>query len=203
MKHCLYLLLALCSTGCLHLHQEFVLADDNTGTFTVTGSVPKSLYETHAAQSRWTTWFDPATMGAICARHPAIELEACRVFQRNEMYFLRLEGKMIDAQSALASDILGGYSLRFEKDKTMSITLDLEGPKNVPDAPIWSPEKSTSTHIRRLTEGLRLDLTIHAPKRVISTTAPFKKGKAVRWVLDANKDPSFLENPPEIRLVAQ
>ena len=200
--HILIALAALFCSGCVDLRQEIVLHEDNTGTFTVTGAIPAGVYRTHAQDSRWTQWLDPGTMGAICSEEPSIELDTCRVFQRDGKYYLRLEGKMKDAKAALATTILGGFKV-VTTAEGMEITLDLPGPEKTPDAPVMAPHKPTAKHIESLVAGMRLDLTIEVPNEVIATSAPFKRGKAVRWVFDANKDPAFLHTPPQIRLVAR
>ncbi len=188
---------ALGLSGCLTLHQEIVLDDDGGGTFAVQLSVPDAVYRAFLSKpatpalASWARCFD-AEAGARAYREAkGIELTAYRVFERDNRHYVDVRGKLTDARAGLASGVLGAWTLTGEADGTQTLAATL---------PAGASSDTDAADLAAAFAGMKLDLEVRVPGKVIATTAPNRKGSVVTWLFDVDADPGFLKEPPRLEV---
>lgn len=178
--------------GCLELHQELVVEDDNTGSFAIRAALPSELYNTWLsaptteATAGWARFFDVDRGSALFNAQPSIDLQSYRVFEKDDQLHLQIRGELTDLKQALASGLLGKWSLNSGQDGQQVLSWRAGEHGHV---------QGTDAQLRSLTRDLRLTLKVTTPRTIVSTTAPSSSRRSATWRIDATSGLEHLRQP--------
>jgi len=206
-------LAALClflAGGCVHLEQEIRINRNGAGTVKYHYSVAAELVEALANGQRtiekWqglSPGTDPAGLNWFLSKSAAeqhfsgsgITLERYRTLEKGGRRHVWVTVFVKDMRRGLGTGKFGSFSLKRVEDGEVLFAADL-APEGA-GAPLSVEELS---RLRELCSDLRLALTVKAPSRIMTTSAPAFSGTSATWVFDPAEDVSCLRRPPVIDL---
>ncbi len=174
-------------TACVEMKQSISVHKSGRGEFSIFLSVPQNAYKDLVQNDpQLARFFDPQLGSAWFNEADGIKITKYRVHGLDDdRKYVNIEGMISDVEKALASGKLGAF--RLQKDgKKRRIQLALK-----------APEKSDDS-IRKLAKGVKLELAIEVPGKILKTSASKNRNGTVHWFFNADSDHEFLQSPPEI-----
>lgn len=202
-------LYAVFATGCIEYHQEVTIARDGSGEVKVHLVITKAFIEMRDRARRDGLRLSPR------ADLPMSEEEVRKKFENEKEItvkdikigaadgkhhvFFTLESKHL-ARLFQVSEL---QHMNLEKDSQGNFTLwtkrkIAEKRKLTPEEQVEEDEMRRQA--QRMLQGLKASLKINLPAEIIETTAHAKTASTAHWNFDIEKDATFLDEEPEIRV---
>jgi hypothetical protein len=202
-------LLAVFASGCVEIHQEMTIQRDGSGVVKVHLVITKTMLDLRDtalregrplhpranfplteedvkkkfADEKDVTVKDIKIGGGDGNHHVCYTLESknlARLFELCDLPYMNLD-----------KDSQGNYTL-WTKRKTV------EKRKLTPEEQLEEDEMLRAA--RKMFKGLKVSLKIIVPGDILETTAHERTTTAAQWTFDIEKDATFLDEEPEIRL---
>jgi hypothetical protein len=183
-------------TGCVEVEQEITLKKSNSGSFKIFVSMPIDIYDTFLkteGTDSVTRFFDAAAGSAYFSEAEGFKVARYRVYdnENDGRKYARIEGKLTDAEKALASGKLGDFEL---KKMSGGITrLALRAPKRQRPRTKADNEKLTEVF-----EGMKLKLVLEVPGDIAKTSASEKSGDTAEWTFSPADNTDFVSAFPDV-----
>jgi hypothetical protein len=187
---------ALLITGCVEVEQEITLKNSNSGTFKIFVSMPIDIYDTFLktdGKDSVTRFFDAAAGTAYFNNTEGFKVTGYRVFdnENDGRKYARIEGKLTDAEKALASGKLGDFE--FKKGSGGVTRLALRVPKR--QRPRTS---SDNDQLAKVFEGVKLKLVLEVPGDIVKTSAAEKSDDTAEWLFSPADNADFVSAFPDV-----
>lgn len=204
--------LSLLVTGCLHFEQMILLTEEGAANVRLVYSLPEDAFEAFkAAREQVDAWHERSPVSTpywpwneeVVRKTVADqqgELLSYESGVRDGLRYAELSYRIDNVDFEKGHELLP--QLTITKGKRYGervLALQLTDPEGGRDE-LSDAEFET---LRQLCRGMQLRFAIRVPGAIKASTGRQIDEHTVAWTFDADKDPAFLKEPPEISLTYQ